>query len=193
MKTSAIAVAALTASFFAIPARASADALLTPFAGVTFTEDIRKVNYGASVALGGLIGVEFDISQTKLGSFNAIPLVSVDAEATTIMGNLMVRFPAGPVQPYASAGIGVIRISADLDVPFFGNIVGADAQNLGTNVGGGVYLLPSRNLGIRGDLRYFRTIGDVDWEDITDIDDLSDLPLPAVDFWRATVGVTIKF
>jgi opacity protein-like surface antigen len=193
MKTSVIAVAAATASFFAIPARASADVLLTPFAGVTFTEDIRKVNYGASVALGSLIGVEFDISKTRLGSFNDVPLVSVDADATTIMGNLMVRFPAGPVQPYASAGIGVIRISADLDVPSFGEIVDASAQNVGTNVGGGVYLFPSRNIGIRGDFRYFRTLGDVDWEDITDIDDLDDLPLPAVDFWRATVGVTIRF
>lgn len=194
MKTPVIAVAAVTASIlFGIPSRASADLLLTPFGGVTFTEDIRKVNYGASVALGSLIGVELDVSRTKLGSFAEIPLVRVDAEATTIMGNLMVRFPAGPIQPYASAGVGLIRLSADLEVPILGDIVGVDAQNVGTNVGGGVHLFPSRNVGIRGDLRYFRTFGDLDWDDIRDINGLDDLPLPAVDFWRATVGVTFKF
>jgi opacity protein-like surface antigen len=192
MKTFALAVLGLTASICAIPAPAHADLLLTPFAGVTFSEDIRKANYGASVAVGSLIGVELDVSQTRLGSFSDIPLVSVDAHATTIMGNLMVRFPAGPVQPYASAGIGVIRISADLDVPFFGEIFDVNAQNLGTNYGGGIYLLPSRNIGIRGDFRYFRTIGDLDWSDFRDFD-LDDLPVPAIDFWRATVGVTIKF
>ena len=192
MKTFALAVLGLTASICVIPASADADVLLTPFAGVSFTEDVRKANYGASVAIGSLIGVELDVSQTRLGSFDDVPFVSVDAHATTIMGNLMVRFPAGPVQPYASAGIGVIRISADLDVPVFGEVFDVNAQNLGTNVGGGIYLLPSRNIGIRGDFRYFRTVGDLDWKDFDDFD-LDNLPLPAVDFWRATVGVTIKF
>jgi opacity protein-like surface antigen len=192
MKRLVLAVLGVTASICAIPASANADVLLTPFAGVSFTEDVRKANYGASVAIGSLIGVELDVSQTRLGSFNDIPLVDVDAHATTIMGNLMVRFPAGPVQPYASAGIGVIKISADLDVPVLGEILDVSAQNLGTNVGGGIYLLPSPNIGIRGDFRYFRTVGDLDWDDFSDFD-LDDLPLPAIDFWRATVGVTIRF
>jgi opacity protein-like surface antigen len=192
MKRLVLAVLGLTASILAVPARANADILLTPFAGVSFSEDVRKANYGASVAFGSLIGFEVDVSQTRLGSFNDIPLVDVDAHATTMMANLMVRFPAGPVQPYASAGVGVIRISADLDVPVFGEILDVSAQNLGTNVGGGIYLLPSPNIGIRGDFRYFRTVGDLDWEDFSDFD-LNDLPLPAIDFWRATVGVTIRF
>jgi len=190
MKRLVLAVLGVTASFCAIPASANADVLLTPFAGVSFTEDVRKANYGASVAFGSLIGLEVDLSQTQLGSFNDIPLVDVDAHATTIMANLMVRFPAGPVQPYASAGIGVIKVSADLDVPILGEVLDVSAQNLGTNVGGGIYILPSPNIGIRGDFRYFRTVGDLDWEDF---DDLDDLPLPAIDFWRATVGVTIRF
>lgn len=192
MKRLVLAALGLTASIFAVPTRADADVLLTPFAGVSFTEDVRKANYGASVAFGSLLGLEVDVSQTRLGSFNDIPLVSVDAHATTIMANLMVRFPTGPVQPYASAGVGVIRVSADLDVPFFGEVFDVNAQNLGTNYGGGIYLLPSPNIGIRGDFRYFRTIGDLDWDDFSDFD-LDDLPMPAIDFWRATVGVTIRF
>jgi opacity protein-like surface antigen len=192
MKTFALAVLGVTASICAIPASAKADVLLTPFAGVSFTEDVRKANYGASVAIGSLIGVELDVSKTRLGSFDDIPLVSVDAHATTIMGNLMVRWPAGPVQPYASAGIGVIKVSADLDVPLFGEVLDVNAQNIGTNYGGGIYILPSKSIGIRGDFRYFRTIGDLDWDDFTDFDP-DDLPVPAIDFWRATVGVTVRF
>ena len=192
MKRLVLAVLGVTASICAIPTSAKADVLLTPFAGVSFTEDVRKANYGASVAFGSLLGLELDVSQTRLGSFEDIPLVDVDAHATTIMANLMVRFPAGPVQPYASAGIGVIKVSADLDVPVLGEVFDVSAQNLGTNVGGGIYLLPSQNIGIRGDFRYFRTVGDLDWDDFSDFD-LDDLPLPAIDFWRATVGVTIRF
>jgi opacity protein-like surface antigen len=192
MKRLVLAVLGMTASICAVPASANADVLLTPFAGVSFTEDVRKANYGASVAFGSLIGLELDVSQTRLGSFDDIPLVSVDAHATTLMANLMVRFPAGPVQPYASAGVGVIRVSADLDVPVFGEVFDVNAQNLGTNVGGGIYLMPSQNIGIRGDFRYFRTVGDLDWDDFDDFD-LDDLPVPAIDFWRATVGVVIRF
>lgn len=176
-----------------LPARASADVLLTPFAGVTFFDDVRKGNFGASIAFGGVIGAEFDISQTRLGTFNDLPVVDLRANATTIMGNLMVRVPAGPVQPYASGGVGVIRLSADVTAPFIGSLVSASAQDWGTNVGGGLYLFPVPGIGIRGDVRYFRTIGDLSLSDFTDISGINDLPLPRLDFWRVTGGVTFKF
>jgi opacity protein-like surface antigen len=189
----ALALAATLAVSHVAAAPAAADVLLTPFGGVTIVEDVRKLNYGAAVTFGGLIGFEFDVSQTRLGSFDDVPLVSLEADATTLMGNLVVRVPAGPVQPYASGGVGLIRIKGSVDVPFFDDILSAEAQDLGMNVGGGIYLLPSRNIGIRGDVRYFRTIGDLTFDEIRDIDGLDDLPLPQVDFWRATVGVTIRF
>jgi opacity protein-like surface antigen len=173
---------------------AAADVLLTPFAGVAFADESdRNGNYGASLAFGGLIGLELDISQTKIGSFDDIPFVSLSADATTVMGNLMVRIPAGPIQPYGSGGLGLIRLSGSVGVPIFGTEFSADAQDLGMNVGGGVHIFPSRNLGIRGDVRYFRTLGDLTLDELTDLDDLDDLPLPRLDFWRITGGVTIRF
>lgn len=183
-----------TALLLAVPSVARADVLLTPFAGVTFaTDDVRKPNYGVSLAFGGLIGFEVDVSQTRLGSFDEIPLVSLTADATTLMGNLMVRLPVGPVQPYGSGGVGLIRIKGSVNVPFVGSLLSAEAQDLGINVGGGVHLFPSRNIGIRGDVRYFRTLGDLTLDDVTDIRGIDDLPLPRVDFWRVTGGVTIRF
>jgi hypothetical protein len=61
------------------------------------------------------------------------------------------------------------------------------------NVGGGVHLFPTPNFGLRADVRYFRTVGDLGWDEIRDIDGLDDLPLPRLDFWRVTGGVTLKF
>jgi opacity protein-like surface antigen len=192
LRTLAIA-AGVALALGAVPARASAELLLTPFAGVSFADDVKKGNYGVTLGLGGIIGVEVDISQTRLGSFLDIPFVDVSAKATTIMGNLVVRLPTGPIQPYVSGGVGVIKLSADVDVPFLGNVVGVDAKDFAMNAGGGLYVFPSPNLGIRGDIRYFRTVDDLALDELTDIDGLDDLPLPRLDFWRITGGITLKF
>jgi opacity protein-like surface antigen len=182
-------------AMIAAPSVASADVLLTPFAGITFVDDAGKNKpvFGASIGVGSLLGIELDVSQTRLGTFDELPVVSFEASATTVMGNLVVRFPAGPVQPYVSGGAGVIRITGDVEVPFFGDVISASAQDFGMNIGGGVHIFPTPNFGIRADARYFRTVGDLAWDEIRDIDGLDDLPLPRVDFWRVTGGVTFKF
>ena len=179
----------------AAPSVAFADVLLTPFAGITFVDDAGKNKpvFGASIGVGSLLGVELDVSQTRLGTFDDLPIVSFEASATTVMGNLVVRFPAGPLQPYVSGGAGIIRIKGDVEVPFFGDVLSASAQDFGMNIGGGIYIFPSPNFGIRADARYFRTVGSLAWDEIRDIDGLDDLPLPRVDFWRVTGGVTFKF
>jgi opacity protein-like surface antigen len=177
------------------PSAARADVLLTPFAGLTFVDDAGKgkTTFGVSLGAGGLLGVELDVSRTDLGSFDDIPLVELEARATTVMGNLVIRVPAGPVQPYVSGGAGVIRVTGDVDVPFLGDIVSASAQDFGMNVGGGLHIFPTPNFGIRADARYFRTLGDLAWDELADIGGLNDLPLPRIDFWRITGGVTLKF
>jgi opacity protein-like surface antigen len=179
----------------AAPSVASADVLLTPFAGLTFVDDAGKgkATFGATLGVGSLIGLELDVSQTRLGTFDDIPIVQLEATATTVMGNLVIRVPAGPIQPYVSGGAGLIRIKGDVNVPFLGDIISASAQDLGGNVGGGLHIFPTPNVGIRADARYFRTLGDLAWDEIRDLDGLDDLPLPRVDFWRLTGGVTIKF
>lgn len=193
MHTRLLTCALAIAVTVALPAAARADVLITPFAGVSFFDGERKGNFGASVGVGSIIGVELDASQTRIGSFADVPVVDLTADVTTVMGNLVVRLPTGAVQPYASGGAGLIRLSGNVRVPFLGSVLSARAQDFGINVGGGVYLFPSENFGIRGDVRYFRTLGDLTLDEITDIGGINDLPLPRLDFWRATVGVTFKF
>jgi opacity protein-like surface antigen len=171
------------------PTTAHADIRATAFAGTTRIEESNKGTFGAAVTLGGLIGVEFEATRILLGDLEDIDFLDVEANLTTYMGNLVVRLPTGPIQPYGSAGVGVVRVSGDVDVPFFGDVVSASASDVGWNIGGGIYLFPLPNFGFRADVRRFQT-SDVSWEDIADI---GDLPLPEFNFWRATAGVTIKF
>jgi len=190
LRRSALVLAALcTAALTLTPATASADLRATAFGGATRINETNKGTLGAAVTFGGLVGIEFEAARVWLGSLENIEIVDVQANLTTYMANLVLRAPTGPIQPYGSAGAGLVRVTGDINVPFFGNVVSASAQDVAWNVGGGVYLLPSPNVGLRVDLRRFQT-GDVNWEDIVDI---GDLPLPKFDFWRATAGVTIKF
>lgn len=185
------AVVATALAAVLAPATASADLRATAFGGLARINDANKGTFGAAITLGSLIGVEFDASRIDLGDLENINVgfVDVNANITTYMGNLVMRAPTGPIQPYGSAGVGIVRATGSVNVPFVGNIVSASAQDFAWNVGGGLYLFPSENFGLRADLRRFQT-GDISWDDITGI---GDLPLPQFDFWRATLGVTIKF
>jgi opacity protein-like surface antigen len=138
------------------------------------------------------VGLELDASRTELGRFADIPVVDLDAHVTTLMVNLMVRMPKGPIQPYASGGVGMVRLTGSVDVPFLGSIFSVSADDVGWNAGAGVMIFPVPTLGLRADVRRFDT-GNISWDDLTDISDVGDLPLPNISFWRATAGLTFKF
>jgi opacity protein-like surface antigen len=190
--TRAFATGVIAAFFLLAPTLATADVLLTPFAGFSRIYEENKGTFGVTFGFGGLIGLEFDAARIQLGSDEDLSLIGLEAHATTLMGNMVVRFPSGPVQPYGTAGVGLVKVSGELDVPVVGDILSVDAQEVGWNIGGGVYILPTPNFGIRADFRRFRT-GDVTFDDLLDIGGIDDLPLPDFNFWRTTVGVTFKF
>jgi opacity protein-like surface antigen len=174
------------------PAVARADGLLTGFGGVTTFDGNKKSTYGVAFGFGSLIGLEFEAARINLGDFTDIPIVDVSAHATTYMGNFLLRFPTGPVQPYGTVGLGVVRVNGDVDIPLVDNVISAGASDWGWNIGGGVFLFPTPHFGIRGDIRHFRT-GSLSWTDITNIGGVNDIPLPELDFWRVSGGVTLKF
>ena len=175
------------------PAKAAADVFLSGFGGATFIDDGKnKGNFGGGIGLGGLVSVEFEAARTQLGNYTGIPAVDLNAHLSTYMGNLMFRLPRGPIQPYVSAGAGIVRLSGSVDVPFLGSAFSASADDVGWNFGGGVMFFPGSNIGFRGDVRRFQA-GDLSWDEITDVGGLNDLPLPKANFWRATGGVTFRF
>ena len=178
-----LAAVALAVVLRATPA--SADVRLTGFGGLSFLDEGSKGTAGVSLALGGLIGFEFEVARTWLGDWDG--LLSADAEAhmSTYMGNVVVRLPAGPFQPYATAGLGSVRVSGSADGPTAGGLDESDSS-LGWNIGGGIYIVPLPIFAIRADVRRIEA-GDLEW------DDLFHLPLPELSFWRFTGGLTLKF
>ncbi len=183
----------------AVPARASADWLFTPFIGATFggSADIagtgdtfsdnfhRKVNYGAALEwMGGGVfgfGVDFGYSpnffrDSDTGGFG-------DGNVTTLMANVIVGAPIGGVRPYASGGVGLIKQKVDNVGQFFDTI---DNSDFGFDAGAGIMGFFSDNVGVRGDIRYFRTVNDTNPDGV-------DLQLGSFKFWRGTVGITFRF
>lgn len=173
----------------AAPARA--DWLITPFLGTAFGGDTssQHVIYGASAAWmsHGIVGVEIDgsIAPDLLDEDDGVILGVADSNVTTLMGSLVIGAPLGEpgIRPYAVAGAGLIRSRlSDAD-----DIFDIDENSFGVNVGGGVHALVRNNLGLRADVRYFRSVRD------TDSSGGVDLELGSFDFWRATVGATFRF
>ncbi|MEO7158122.1 MAG: outer membrane beta-barrel protein [Vicinamibacterales bacterium] len=193
----------------AAPAKASADWLFTPFVGINWGGNAkfnesgasfddkfeRKVDFGASLAWmgAGVLGFEFDFGYSPNFFENTTGSSGANfgydkSTVTTLMANVIVGAPVGGtsgkgIRPYASGGVGIIRTNID-DADAFFDISSSD---LGYNVGGGAHFFFSDNVGLRGDVRYFRSLKD----DSPDND--IDFSLGSFKFWRGTVGVSFRF
>lgn len=174
----------------ALPARA--DWLFTPYLGVSFGGDTQgqNITYGGSFGYmgAGIIGFEFDaaFAPDLLDVDDGVNLDIAESNVTTLMGNVIVGAPIGGqagVRPYASGGVGLMRTSIATADEFFD----IDRNSFGVNVGAGVMGFVRENFGLRGDVRYFRSIQDSDLGDDIDFD------FGSFDFWRATVGATFRF
>ena len=188
------------------PTRASADWLFTPFLGANFggnanfgafddfdDEVEKRVDFGATLGwMGkGIVGFEVDFGWSPNFFENTIGPRNFefgDSNVTTLMGNVLIGAPiggqSGPgIRPYGSAGVGLIR-SRVSGGDFFDDL---NTNDFGINIGGGVHGFFNDNVGIRGDIRYFRSLQD------KVADNQFDLGLADFDFWRATVGLTFRF
>jgi opacity protein-like surface antigen len=107
------------------------------------------------------------------------------------MGNMIIGVPIGGqrgpgFRPYAVGGVGIIKSRIDGAEDLFE----VDSTNWGFNVGAGAIFFFSDNVGVRGDIRYFRSLQD---DDIDDLENLFHIGLANFRFWRGTAGVTFSF
>ena len=189
------------------PSKASADWLFTPYIGWNWggsagfndalgdfeDEFERQVNFGASLAWmgAGALGFEIDFGYSPNFFENTAgdgDFQYGDSNVTTLMANLKIGAPfggqhGGGIRPYASGGLGIIKSRID-DADDLFNV---DSTSWGLNVGGGVAGFFSDNIGLRGDVRYFRSLQD------NEPDDELDVALGSFNFWRGTVGVIFRF
>ena len=174
-------------------APALADGLIVPFVGFNFGGDSdsqcvsltnckeKRTNFGVSfISMGTVFGLEEDISYAK-NFFGETP-----GQANSVfsaMTNLVIGPGTGPLRPYVVGGIGLIR-------PHVSSLAGsvttfdADKNAFGYDLGGGVTILFGRRVGIRGDLRHFHTMQNVNLLIFTG---------QKLDFWRASAGLALAF
>lgn len=142
----------------------------------------KRTSYGVTFGglAAGVIGLEEDIAYAP--DFFGKSVSFGTNSVFTAMSNLVVSIPAGPIRPYATAGIGLVRTRLDLLTT-----VSADnftSNNFGYNFGGGVMVLLPHHVGIRGELRYLRTASDISIAGIA-------LSGTAINFARVSVGLVI--
>jgi opacity protein-like surface antigen len=191
------------------PRTASADWIVTPFVGwnaggsadvsgsdgTTRTSKFEhKIDYGFSIAgMGnGAVGFEFDLGYSpnffETGTSNGDGFdFANDSNVLTMTGNLIVGVPiggrGGSIRPYAVGGVGLIRSQ----VQDLGAVFDVQSKNdFGFDVGGGVMGFFGQNVGLRGDVRYFRSFSGSS-------DNVTGLGLSNFNFWRTSVGVSFKF
>jgi opacity protein-like surface antigen len=170
-------------------APALADGFISPFAGYNFGGDSancisatsceeKRLNWGVSLGTsGGVLGFEEEFSNAP-AFFGSTP--GGENGVLTLMSNVLIVIPAGPIQPYVLGGLGLIRSHAKLDA----SSLSLDKNSLGYDLGGGLTVYLSHAFGIRGDVRHFRTLQDVT---------LGVLGNDQIDFWRASAGLTLRF
>ena len=171
----------------ATPARA--DGFLTPFIGFNFGGDStncasltscdeKRVNWGVGLGTtNGIFGFEEEFAYAP----NFFGTTTGDNAVLTLMSNLMVVIPAGPIQPYGIIGAGLVRPHAQLSA----SSIASDQNTLGWNIGGGLNIFFGKSVGVRGDVRHVRT-----FQDITLGGLFTTAPL---DFYRASAGLTLRF
>lgn len=177
------------------PAAARADWLFTPQIGTTITNGA-NLSYGASIGWvgDGKFGFEFEwaVAQSFLDTDFDDGIVRdfdhdlLDNRASSYMFNAVVGGPkdgaSNTFRPYFSGGVGWLRSSIESEELLFEE----DNTKFGFNLGGGV-MTYVRNIGLRGDVRYYQTMSD------SEFNDTLGLEIGDYDFWRATVGVTFRW
>lgn len=116
-----------------------------------------------------------------------------DSNVTTLMTNLLLSAPpmGAGIKPYLSTGLGLIRANVSGGALFDD----LSTNDLGVNIGGGLNGQFTENVGIRGDVRYFRGLEQRGDDDPIEDDDLldEDFGFENFSFWRGTIGLTFRW
>src|SRR5581483_6438098 len=136
-------IASLSALLLSLSTPARADGFISPFLGYNFGGDSgncvsltncdeHRSNWGVSFgSMGSVFGAEVDLGYAPqfFGTSG-----SSDSAVLTVMSNLMLTIPAGPVRPYGVIGLGLIRPHAQLN----SSLADVSQNTLGYDIGGGV-------------------------------------------------------
>ena len=171
------------------PSPARADGYFNPWAGVNFGSELANGRGGFGAAAGGMGGgviggeVNFGYSPSFFGTQNDFGNNTV----IDLMGNVIVGVPVGGqygggFRPYVTAGLGMIRTQIDGGTVFD---VQTSDNDFGWNAGAGFMGYFNDHVGLRGDVRYLRTING-------NIRNSLDFDAGNLHFWRTSIGLVIR-
>jgi hypothetical protein len=184
------------------PRPASADWLITPFIGTAFAGETtlqvlapsdadKKLTFGISGAWlsDGFLGIEAGASHVP-GFFSGPDPVGLletkGSRVTTIDGSLIVAAPLSvtreSLRPYVIGGLGLMQARSDDPVSIFP----IDQDFLAVNFGGGAIGMLTPRTGVRFELRHFKAASGADGPFARE-------GLSRLSFWRASVGVTLRY
>jgi hypothetical protein len=187
------------------PTAHAGDYVITPFVGKTFAAtqtlsaaglpvlasvDEQTWIVGASAAwlTSNIIGAEVDYGNApRINNTDPlIPLVRPGSNVVSLTGNALVTLPLSvtrdSLRPYVTAGIGAVHAG----VGDSAKVATVDRNLLATSIGGGAFGFLTPRAGIRFDLRYIRSTGKA-------LDNATLLNEPRLGFWRATIGVALRY
>ena len=184
----------------AAPAHASADWLLTPFVGSVFGGDTnivllsqsagdKKFTFGGAFSLlsSGVLGAEAEVGHTPRFFSSSKGSLVLHSTVTTASGSLIAAVPIAitgySLRPYVVGGVGLMHASSRDLIDF----ITFDRNLLALNLGGGAIGFLSNKTGVRFELRQFRNLTR---DNVTTTNFGRSTRLS---FWRATVGVVLRY
>ena len=170
------------------------------FVGSEFGSNVSE----ASVDFGGQLGYLFNgivggelladfAPKSKLGN----ALFANNPMLNTYMVNAMGAVPIGAdarFQPYVSGGLGGIQLSADVLSAPGGSFTTSSQTKFGGDIGAGLMGFAG-NFGLRADVRYYKAFTDNQaiTSATTPADTVTLTQLSGLSFWRANVGVAVRW
>jgi opacity protein-like surface antigen len=112
----------------------------------------KRTNLGIAVGkMGAILGVEEEFADAK-NFFGSVGEQS--SSVITLMTNVMVVPALGRVHPYLLGGLGLMKTHVEFTRT---DVLSTSNNSLAWDLGGGVTVLVTRHVGVRGDIRHFHS------------------------------------
>lgn len=167
LSRSVIALAVVALALLAAPSDARAQGFISGLVGYNFGGDAgcqsatncqdKHTNWGGSIGTLGIIGFEEELAYAKNFFGEPVSGSSGTNSVLTLMSNLLIAPAIGPVNPYVTGGVGLMRAHTDFSPSGF--VTNTDQNQFAWDLGGGV-VVGFGHLGVRGDIRHFHSFQD---------------------------------
>jgi hypothetical protein len=165
-----------------------------------------SVDFGGQITYlwRGIIGPEFLANFSPSFKMDN-PLLADDPEVNSYMLNAIGALPLGArgqFTPYVSGGYGALTARADVlgvtslslteDTPLDLTTTSSTRTKFGSNIGGGLMAFAG-NIGVRADVRYFRTPTLNEFSSTTAADQFTETLVSGLRYWKANIGLAFTW